>query len=277
MKKTLSRFENMVSYVILSSFSLVAVLPFMWGVVSSLKERRQLFLIPARFLPESLFMGNYTRLLSGGFLNSVINSTIVSLGAVIIVAVLGVMSAYSLARFRFRGSSIVLGLIIGCMMVPGLANLVPTYMVMSTLGMIDTYTGLLIAYVVLNLPMAIWIMRGFFQTLPSELEQAAMVDGCSRFQCMYKIMIPIAKPGLSAMALFTFLNSWNDHLVALTITTTEALLTVPVRIYYTLGDQGTDWGMLTAGATLSVIPTIILFIILQKNFISGLSAGAVKG
>jgi ABC-type glycerol-3-phosphate transport system permease component len=162
------------------------------------------------------------------------------------------------------------------MMVPGLASLIPTYMIMSKLQMIDTYRGLVFAYTALNLPVSVWILRSFFLGMPAAMEEAATIDGAGPYRVFLEIMMPMAQPGIAAVAILGFLQAWNDQLIALIIVSRVDLRTVPLMIYLTLGDQGTDWGILTASSVLSVVPTIILFVWLQKNFVSGLTAGAIK-
>ncbi|MDR2479050.1 MAG: carbohydrate ABC transporter permease [Treponema sp.] len=263
-------------YLFLSAAVAISALPLIWGISSSFKAPAELFSLPVRLFPRAFNLGNYRKILEQGFIKTISNSLLVAGSSVFLVIIMASCCAYALARFRFRGKSAVLWIILLTMMVPGLASLIPTYMIMSRLKMIDTYQGLICAYTALNLPVSVWILRSFFLGLPAAMEEAATIDGAGPWRVFLEIMLPMARPGIAAVAILGFLNAWNDQLVALTIVSRVDLRTVPLVIYLTLGDQGTDWGILTAASVLSVIPTIILFVWLQKNFISGLTAGSIK-
>jgi multiple sugar transport system permease protein len=167
--------------------------------------------------------------------------------------------------------------IIAPMMVPGLVLLVPTYIMMSQLRLLDTYLVLILLYVVRSLPLSVWIMRGFFETLPRELEEAAYIDGASRLQVLRHVVLPLSQPALVATALIVFHNSWDDFLVASTMTSRATMRTVQVALYFNIGEYGIDWGALTAAAIMSLAPMLILFLLLQRRFISGITHGALKG
>jgi multiple sugar transport system permease protein len=265
------------AYLVLGIVALFATVPFLWGVVTSLKTARQISGAPLALLPDPFVFENYGRALARGLTTGVGNSLLVGLSSVVLAIGLGSFAGYALARIQFRFANIVLFAIIAPQFVPGLVNLVPTYILMSRLGLIDTHAVLILLYTVHSLPMAVWIMKAFFETIPGEIEQAALVDGCTRWSSLFRIMLPLARPGLAAAALFTFVNSWNEFLIAVTMTSAAALRTLPVVVYLSITDTGVDWGAIMASATVAVAPVIVLFVLLQRQFMSGLTSGALKG
>jgi multiple sugar transport system permease protein len=264
-------------YALLGVLSIVAVGPFVWGVLTSFKAARQIVAQPLAWLPDPLTLDNYARAFQRGLGIGVSNSLIVALISVVLSVGLAAFTGYALARIRFRFSNLILFSIVAPQFVPGLVNLVPTYIIMARLGLLDTYAVLILLYTVHSLPIAVWIVKAFFETVPVELEQAAMVDGCTRWGSLWRVMLPLAQPGLAAAALFAFVNSWNEFLIAITMTSSAEMRTLPVSIYLSITDVGIDWGALMASATVAVAPIAILFVFLQQRFISGLTAGALKG
>jgi multiple sugar transport system permease protein len=264
-------------YVLLTVLSIVAVGPFVWGVLTSLKGARQIVAQPLAWMPDPFTLDNYARAFQRGLGIGVSNSFIVALASVVLSVGLAAFTGYALARIRFRFSNLILFSIVAPQFVPGLVNLVPTYIIMARLGLLDTYGVLILLYTVHSLPIAVWIVKAFFETVPVELEQAAMVDGCTRWGSLWRIMLPLAQPGLAAAALFAFVNSWNEFLIAITMTSSAEMRTLPVSIYLSITDVGIDWGALMASASVAVAPVAVLFVFLQQRFISGLTAGALKG
>lgn len=256
--------------------SLVALLPFVWAFLTSLKPERQIFALPPRLLPETTTLYNYGRAVDHGLLLALFNSSVISLAAVALVLTAGALAAYPLARLNFRGSQVALFLIIAPMMIPGLVNLVPTYIMMAKLGLLDSYQGLILIYWVHSLPLAIWILRGFFQTIPRELEDAAAVDGASRLQSLWSIILPLSQPALAAVALLVFLNAWNEFIIASIMISSALMRTAQVFLYLNMTDVGVNWGEMMASALAINLPVLALFLLLQRRFIAGLTAGALR-
>ncbi|MGH2461632.1 MAG: carbohydrate ABC transporter permease [Chloroflexota bacterium] len=255
----------------------VALLPFAWAFVTSVKLQHQIYAFPPEVIPNPFTLFNYASEFQGGLTQGLFNSALVSICSVALTVAAGSLAAYPLARMRFRGSQIVLFLIIAPMMIPGLVNLVPTYLILAAFGLLDTYLGLILIYWVGSLPISVWILRGFFQTVPVELEEAAVVDGCSRVQTLVHIILPVSKPALMAVALLAFLNAWNDFIIASIITTSAEMRTAQIFLYANIGDVEVNWGGLMAAAIVVSLPVVLLFLFLQRGFISGLTSGAVKG
>ena len=264
-------------HVALLAFILVSLFPFIWALSTSLKTPDQLLVFPPRLIPNPLVLENYPRAWEKGMGQGFLNSIFVGSVSTLLTIVVGSLAAYAIGRLRWAGRNLFLLVIIAPMMVPGLVLLVPTYIMMSQLRLLDTYQVLILLYTVRSLPLSVWIMRGFFETLPTELEEAAFMDGASRLQTLYHIILPLSKPAMVATALIVFHNAWDDFLIAATMTSRATMRTVQVALYFNIGEYGVDWGALMAATVLSMVPMLVLFLVLQRSFISGITRGALKG
>ena len=263
-------------YGVMTLVALSSLLPFVWALLTSLKVERQVYAFPPVILPSPTTGYNYLQAINHGLLLALFNSLFISLTTVALVLVVGSLAAYPLARMTFPGSQLVLFLILVPMMIPGLVNLVPTYIIMAKLGLLDSYQGLILIYWVHSLPLAIWVLRGFFQELPGELEDAASVDGASRLRILWSIMVPLSQPALAAVALLVFLNAWNEFVIASIMTSSALMRTAQVFLYLNMTDVGVNWGEMMASGLATNLPVLTLFLLLQRRFISGLTAGALK-
>jgi len=185
------------------------------------------------------------------------------------------MAAYSLARFKFKGSDNIAFWMLSIRMMPPVVAVIPLYIIMRNLRLLDTPWCLVIAYLTINLPFVVWMMKGFFEEIPREIEESALVDGCSTFDVFRRIALPLAAPGLAATGIFTFIFSWNEFLIALILTGTKSV-TLPVGIIGYMKETGINWGYMTAGGILALIPVIIFAALAQKNLVKGLTMGALK-
>lgn len=255
----------------------VTLFPFVWAIATSFKTENQLLIFPPTFIPAPFVLDNYARAWDTGMGRGLLNSVIVSGASVISTLTIGALAAYSLGRLRWRGQGLFLLLIIAPMMIPGLVLLVPTYIIVARMNLLDTYFVLILLYTVRSLPLTVWIMRGFFESLPRELEEAAYMDGASRTQTLVRIILPLSQPALAATALIVFLNSWNDFILAVTMTSEAAMRTIQVALYFNIGEYGVDWTALMAAAVITFMPMLALFVALQGRFVSGLTKGALKG
>jgi ABC-type glycerol-3-phosphate transport system permease component len=261
----------------LIGFIALVTFPFLWALSTSLKTPDQLLVFPPRYIPSPMAPENYLRAWQKGMGQGFVNSIFVCTTSVLLTVAVGALAAYAIARLRWGGRNLFLVLIIAPLMVPGLVLLVPTYIVVSQLRLLDTYLVLILLYTVRSLPLSVWIMRGFFETLPRELEEAAYIDGASRLQTLWRVILPLSQPALVATSLIVFHNAWDDFLVAATMTSRAAMRTVQVALYFNIGEYGIDWGALMAAAVMSLAPMLILFLLLQGRFISGITKGALKG
>jgi ABC-type glycerol-3-phosphate transport system permease component len=263
-------------YAVMLLVAISSLLPFVWAFLTSLKVERQVYAFPPQILPNPVTGYNYLQAINHGLLLALFNSLFVSLVTVVLVLAAGSLAAYPLARMTFRGSQVALFLILIPMMIPGLVNLVPTYIIMAKLSLLDTYQGLILIYWVHSLPIAIWVLRGFFQQLPKELEDAAAVDGASRLRILWSIIVPLSQPALAAVALLVFLNSWNEFVIASIMTSSALMRTAQVFLYLNMTDVGVNWGEMMASGLATNLPVLALFLLLQRRFITGLTAGALK-
>ncbi|MGQ9779575.1 MAG: carbohydrate ABC transporter permease, partial [Bacillota bacterium] len=194
-----------------------------------------------------------------------------------IQVILSTFAAYGLARFKFRGRNFFsMGLLV-TQMFPPVLLIIPIYLIMINLRLVNTYAALVITYCTFAVPFSTWMLYGYFETLPAELEEAALVDGCSRLGTLFRIIIPLAAPGIAAVALFSFILSWQEYMFALTLTRTAEMRTLPVGISMLVGFREVLWGQLMAGSVIVTVPVVVLFVYFQKYLIKGLTMGAIKG
>jgi multiple sugar transport system permease protein len=266
---------------ILTGLALVPVLawtlfPIYWIATASFKTELALYTRPPQWL-FSPILDNYRRVLTNiAFFQYLTNSLVVAVGTTIGSLVLGTLAGYGFARFRFRGSDAVRFLVLVTRMAPRMVLVVPYYLLMQRLGLLDTYTGLLIAYVSFALPFSIWLLIGFFVDVPLEVEEAAMIDGCGPLGVLLRVVVPIVAPGLAVAAIFAFLVSWNEFLFALILSGVEAK-TLPVVIAGLTTDVGPLYGEMSAAAVMVMLPNIVMTLVLQRYVVRGLTLGAVKG
>lgn len=265
---------RLVLNLVIAAFSLF---PILWGLSSSFKPTDQIVEYPPRMLPRTVTLEHYIRIFGDNVGYYIFNSVIVSGGAVILSLVVGALGGYAIARFDFRGKSLMMVLIVTIMSIPIASLLVPTFTTMSTIGLLNTRTGLILLYAAYQLPIVIWMLYGYFLSLPIEIEHAARIDGCSPLRTLRKVVLPLSWPGLIAAALFVLVFAWNDFVVAVTMTSSESARTLPVAIYFYLGFYGREWGPLLAASIVSIVPIIAVFVFLQRYFMSGLTGGGVKG
>ncbi|MBI9105617.1 MAG: carbohydrate ABC transporter permease [Spirochaetales bacterium] len=284
MKKNSIRTVIFIIFVIF--FILIVLFPFYWMIVSSISPQVELTEKPPHWIPQEPSLKRFVNLLFGGeggnaarqrvFVSSLITSVIVSVSTTIICLVTGTMAAYALARIRIAGVMKILVGILIAQMIPMIVIVIPLFLFLKGVGLYDSRLGLSIVFTGLMLPTVIWIMFGYLKTIPTQLEEAAIMDGCSPFAAMVRIVIPLSVPGLVAVGAFTFLNTWNNFFVSLVLTASRAKpLTVVITEFSS--QFGIDYGLMATGGVIGCIPPILLTILLQKHIVSGLTAGAVKG
>ena len=251
--------------------------PILWIVLNSFKPEMEIFAKPITLLPKNFTFDNYTKvLMANDVVNATKNTLIVSIGALIIGLVLGVCSAYGLARFRMKGKRIVLLLFLVTQMMPASLTLTPLYLIYVKLGMLNTYYGPMMAISTISIPFIVVTTRPFFLSLPKELDDAARIDGCNAFTSFLRIMLPIAKPGVVTAAALAFIYGWNDLIYTMTFNTKNAFKPLLALIFNLMRPEGVKWGGVMALATVAVLPIVVLFIAMQDQIVGGLAAGAVK-
>jgi len=256
----------------------LSLLPFLWFILTSLKSPTEISAIPPVLLPKSLHWVNYGSAINQyGLLRYIVNSAIVASTTTVISIAIAASAAFALARFKLRWGSLYLMLLLALSMFPQIAIAGPVWRLLSSLGWLNTYHGIVAAYISLSLPFAIWILTTFFQELPYEIEEAALIDGCTRGQALRLIVLPLAAPGLFTAAILVFIHAWNEFFFALIILTYPARQTLPVGIALFPGEYTMPWGEIAAASTIATLPLVALTLIFQRRIVQGLSAGAIKG
>lgn len=255
---------------------LVFLFPIYWMFITSIKTQGEIFRIPPTFWPHQMDIKSYNDILSSGVGRNVANSFLISSVSTFIVIALAVPSAYGLARFRVSGMKMFILFFLVTQMLPATVILTPLFVVFSKLGILNTYFGPILATATLGIPFSVLILRTYFLGIPRELEDAAKIDGCNRFTAFVRIMLPLAIPGILVSAAISFMFSWGDLIYSLTFNRNQELWPLTAGIYNAIGRYGIQWNSLMAFATITVLPVFILFVLLQKHLVKGLTAGAIK-
>ena len=262
-------------YVLALLLVVVFVFPVYWLFIISFKTPDEIFAFPPVWYPESIQFANYKVLFKDGDAATVGNSLILATVSTFFAMILGTIAAYSLVRFKTGGENLAVW-IISQRMMPPVAIVFPVFLLYVWLGWVDSYTGLIVLYTAFSLPYVIWMMRGYIEDIPLELEESALVDGCTRWEVLWKVVLPMARSGLFATAVFTFIFAWNDFLFALVLTRTE-VTTYTVQVTHYFGGQSNFWAKIAAMSVLGTIPVFITVAIMQRFLVRGISMGAVKG
>jgi multiple sugar transport system permease protein len=269
--------KSLLSYILLAALIVFLLFPFYWTFVTSIKTSSELYSQTVTYWPKAPTFESYRRLFGEyNFLKPMGNSLLVAALTTLISVTVSVLAAYSFSRYRFKGRKFLMSMFLTNNMFPTVLLLIPLYAIMRKIGILYTPASLVLSYTTFTIPFSIWLLSGFLDDLPLSLEEAAMVDGANRAQAFLKIILPILMPGIVATGAYIFMNSWNEYTFAVMFTN-EANRTIPVALKNLIGQLGVEWGMLTAGGIITIIPVCIMFFFAQKRLISGLTAGAVKG
>lgn len=257
--------------------SILFIFPLFWVINSSFKYNSELSRDPLSVLPQEYTLVNYVKVVSElGFLNNLKNSLVIALVATAITILMSTFAAYGIVRFFPKFGGRLTRVLIATYMFPPILLAVPYAAIMVGLGLVNTYTGLVLAYLSFTLPYAIWMLVGFYQTVPKEIEEGAQMDGASKVRIFWQIATPIVLPGIVATAVYTFINTFNEFLYALLFINTNAKMPVAVALYSLTGSEVLDWGAMMAASTLVVVPSVLFFMSIQKYIAGGLSDGSVK-
>jgi multiple sugar transport system permease protein len=262
-------------YVLATMLVIVFVFPVYWLFSISFKTPDEIFAFPPVWYPASIQFSNYWVLFKDGDAWTVWNSLVLASVSTVFAMILGTIAAYSLVRFKTGGENLAVW-IISQRMMPPVAIVFPIFLLYVYLGWVDTFHGLIILYTAFSLPYVIWMMRGYIEDIPLELEESALVDGCTRWEVLWKVVLPMARSGLFATAVFTFIFAWNDFLFALVLTRTE-VTTYTVQVTHYFGGQSNFWAKIAAMSVLGTIPVFFTVAIMQRYLVRGISMGAVKG
>ncbi len=269
-------------YAALAPLLILCLLPLVWMFSSSLKSNLEIWAPPAGLFPRKVHLETYSELFQrtqagGSYLRWLWNSILVTVPVTILSIMVSSIAAYSIARFRFLGRAAFLQTVLIGQMLPAALLVIPLYTMMRTLGLFDTLAGLTVVYLTFTLPFCIWMLIGFFASIPRELEEAAMLDGCSHMQAFTRVVVPLAVPGIAATALYAWLLAWDEFLLARTLLPTLSNWTLNMGLQAYITETQISWNLAMAGGLLMTIPSLLVYLVLQRYLVTVLTGGAVKG
>ncbi|MCD6254292.1 MAG: carbohydrate ABC transporter permease [Thermotogae bacterium] len=276
-QRTHGRGLDLLVYIFLALYTLFTLVPIYWVFTTSVKSSEEVVQFPPSLLPKMVSFDHYHFVftktkLGRGILNSLIVSGLTTLIALIVASLAG----YAFSRFRFRGKQLLIGSVLGLYLIPPLINVIPLFLLFNKLGLLNTYWGLVLAYQALVLPLVTFLLRNYFDGIPIEIEEAALIDGCTRLGVLWRVTLPLALPGISTAAIFSFILSWNEFVLALNFLFKDDLKTVQLVIMEFVKLHRIDWGALTAAMVVGMIPVLLFLVIAQRYLIAGLLGGATK-
>lgn len=253
-----------------------AIAPYAWMVLTSIKPDTDISAFPVRYLPQPATLEHYEVLLGQtSFVGNLVNSLVIALGAVAIGLATSIPAAYAFSRFRFRGRQVLMTQFLVINLFPVVLLIIPLFVMMRSLGLLDTHLGIILGHATFAIPFSVWMLTSYMSGIPAELDEAAMMDGATRLQAIRMVILPLLMPGVVTTGIYIFVTSWNEYLFAMMLSG-DAVRTVTVALQLFIGEFTVQWGLLTAGGTLVALPVTILFLIVQRRLVGGLTAGAVK-
>ena len=269
--------ERTLIYVLIGVFLFITLSPLIWILSTSLKPNTEAISFPPKIVPEEPTIDNYFFVLTDPTLaRSLINSLIVSIGSTALSVAVSALGGYAFARFDFRGKNIIISIILGLFMIPVVINIIPLYTMLANIGLLNSIVALMLTFQILIVPLNVLLMRNYFETIPKELEEAALIDGCSRLGVLRRITIPLSMPGFVIAAVLSFRFSWNEFILPVVLANRSDSMVFQVALYQFISIYRIEWGYLSAGITLSIIPVLVLMLAFQKQMIKGLTLGAIR-
>jgi len=268
---------DVVRYGVVLVATVVVGYPVLWMLLQSLKTKFEMY-ANVWGLPAQLYVENYVQAWRIARMGTyIVNSLIVSLGTVVVVLVTASLAGYAFGKLRFAGSRVLFYTFVFTLIVPLQVTIIPLYAVVSGLGLSNTYLALILPYAAGGLPLSIFLLRAFFESVPREIEEAARIDGCSELAAFWRVVLPISGPGLATVTILQFLGAWNEFILALIFIRNQSLRTIPLGLQAFFFEYSVEWGYLFAALSMATVPVIIVYVLMQRQFIRGLTAGAVKG
>jgi len=256
---------------------LLVLVPFVWVLASSLKPTSEIFSVPVRLLPRSPTLAAYQEALGmGAFRRYFLNSTLLSSVTVLLNLALGAPAAFAFARLRFRFRRALLLSVLATQLFPAAMLVIPLYIIWGLLNLFNTYLALVLTYLVFSLPLTIWMLTAFFRQVPVEIEEAARIDGCSRLGAFWRVILPLTRPGMVVVAIYAAVMIWQEFLFAASFTSSDEVRPLSVGLFLFIGEYSVQWNLLMASAVVLSLPVVLVFLLLQRYFIQGIAAGAVK-
>jgi multiple sugar transport system permease protein len=270
--------EKSLIYSVVAVYLFITVAPLIWVLFTSFKPNQEAISFPPKFLPDHPTLDNYLFVLTDSKLVlSLINSLIVSLGSTALSVTVSALGGYAFARYDFKGKNLMMSTILALFMIPVVINIIPLYIMLANVGLLNSLLALVLTFQILIIPLNIFLLKNYFESLPKELEEAALIDGCSKLGALIRITIPMSLPGFLIAAILSFRFSWNEFVLPVVLSNKPDSMIFQVALYQFISLYRIDWGYLTAGINIAIIPVVVLMLIFQKKMIRGLTLGAVRG
>ena len=270
--------DSVVLYGLIAIFLFVTLLPIIWIFSTSLKQNEEAISFPPNLFPQNATLENFVFVLTDPNLaRSLSNSFIVSIGSTILSVTVSALGGYAFARFDFKGKNIIISTILGLFMIPVVINIVPLYIMLADFGLLNSLFALMLTFQILIIPLNILLLKSYFETIPKDLEEAALLDGCSRIGVLRRVTIPLSMPGLAIASVLSFRFAWNEFILAVVLANHPDSTVFQVALYQFISLYRIDWGYLSAGITIAIIPVLVLMLSFQKNMVRGLTLGAIRG
>ena len=269
--------ERTLIYALIAILLFVTIAPLVWVFSTSFKRNEESISFPPKFLPENVTFDNYKFVLTDpGLVRSLINSFVVSIGSTILSVTVSALGGYAFARFEFKAKNLIMSVILGLFMIPVVINIIPLYTMLSAAGMLNSSLALILTFQILIIPLNILLLKNYFETIPKDLEESALIDGCSRLGVLRRITMPLSMPGFAIAAVLAFRFSWNEFVLPIVLANRPDSMVFQVALYQFISIYRIEWGYLTAGITLAIIPVLVLMLVFQKQMIRGLTLGAIR-
>ena len=270
--------ERTLIYAVIAIYLFITLAPLMWVLSTSFKPNEEAISFPPKFLPERPTLDNYLFVFTDPKLVlSLFNSLMVSLASTGLSVAVCALGGYAFARFEFKGKSLLMTTILGLFMIPLVINIIPLYIMLSNIGLLNSLIALVLTFQIIIIPLNIFLLKNYFQTIPRELEEAALIDGCSKIRAFWHVIVPISMPGFIIAAILSFRFSWNEFVLPIVLSNKPDVMVFQVALYQFISLYRIDWGVLTAGINIALIPIVVLMLFFQKRMIKGMTLGAVRG
>ena len=270
--------EKGLIYFVIAVYLFITLAPLLWVLSTSFKPNQEAISFPPKFLPDKPTWENYIFVLTDPKLSlSLLNSLLVSVGSTVLSVTVSALAGFAFARYDFKGKNLIMSIILGLFMIPVVINIIPLYIMLANIGLLNSLGALVMTFQILIIPLNIFLLKNYFESLPREIEEAALIDGCSRLGSLVRITIPLSLPGFLIAAILSFRFSWNEFVLPVVLSNKPESMIFQVALYQFISLYRIEWGYLTAGINIALIPVVVLMLIFQKRMIKGLTLGALKG
>lgn len=270
--------ERTLLYSVIAVYLFITLAPLLWVLSTSFKPNQEAISFPPKLLPDAPTLDNYLFVLTDPKLvTSLFNSLLVSIGSTGLSVAVSALAGYAFARFEFKGKNLLMSIILGLFMIPVVINIIPLYIMLANVGLLNSLLALILTFQILIIPLNIFLLKNYFETIPKELDEAALIDGCSKLRALWHIIVPMSMPGFLIAAILSFRFSWNEFVLPIVLSNKPDVMVFQVALYQFISLYRIDWGYLTAGINIALIPVVVLLLFAQKRMIRGLTLGAVRG